>query len=66
MTEKKGSGWGWNGDGAHSGHTPPETDPSAPKLPYRTMRPKRRRKGQLNDGKWAPGYGPAAKKKPRA
>ncbi|MFZ2031914.1 MAG: hypothetical protein WAU68_16505 [Vitreimonas sp.] len=26
-------------------------------------RPKRRRKGQLNDGEWASGYGPAAKKK---
>jgi hypothetical protein len=26
-------------------------------------RPKRRRKGQLNDGEWAPGYGPDAKKK---
>ncbi|WP_395644804.1 hypothetical protein [Terricaulis sp.] len=25
-------------------------------------RPKRRRKGQLNDGEWAPGYGPDAKK----
>lgn len=29
-------------------------------------RPKRRRKGQLNDGEWAPGYGPNAKtRKPK-
>lgn len=34
-------------------------DPPAPKA----SRPKRRRKGQLNDGEWAPGYGPNAKKK---
>lgn len=30
-------------------------------LPYKTNRPKRRRKGQLNDGEWAPGYGPKEK-----
>ncbi len=33
---------------------------------YRSVRPKRRHKGQLNDGRWAPGYGPDAKKKPSA
>lgn len=27
-------------------------------IPYKSMRPKRRRKGYLNDGRWAPGYGP--------
>jgi hypothetical protein len=37
-------------------------DPNAPPLLYVTRRPKPRRKGQLNDGKWAPGYGPDAKK----
>lgn len=29
--------------------------------PPKVMRPKRRRKGQLNDGTWAPGYGPDSK-----
>lgn len=33
------------------------------KQPYKAARPRRRRKGQLNDGKSAPGYGPGAKKK---
>ena len=30
--------------------------------PATVARKKRRRKGQLNDGDWAPGYGPGAKK----
>ncbi|MFZ2029006.1 MAG: hypothetical protein WAU68_01745 [Vitreimonas sp.] len=34
-----------------------------PPEPYKTTRPQRRRKGYLNDGQWAPGYGPDAKKK---
>jgi hypothetical protein len=33
--------------------------------PPASSRKKRRRKGQLNDGQWAPGYGPDAKKKPK-
>lgn len=28
------------------------------------LKKRRRRKGQLNDGEWAPGYGPDAKKGP--
>lgn len=55
------AGNGWDGSGAHSITPPP---PSGPPLPYVTRRPKRRRKGQLNDGQWAPGYGPDAKKAP--
>jgi len=30
-----------------------------------SKRPRRRRKGYLNDGQWAPGYGPDAKKPKR-
>ena len=41
---------GWDGSGAYQGHTPPERDPNEPKPEYVTRRPKRRRKGQLNDG----------------
>jgi hypothetical protein len=36
--------------------------PGIKPLPYKTQRPKRRRKGQLNDGEWAPGYGPKREK----
>jgi hypothetical protein len=42
-------------------HLQPPRSPGAPVLPYKTMRPKRRRVGQLNDGEWLPGYGPDAK-----
>ncbi len=35
-----------------------QADPNRPTLPYATRRPKRRRKGQLNDGEWAPGAKP--------
>jgi hypothetical protein len=53
---------GWDGSGAHAGHKEPERDPNEPRPVYKTVRPKRRRKGELNDGEWAPGYGPDAKK----
>lgn len=36
-------------------------NPDAP--PPANARKKRRRKGQLNDGQWAPGYGPEANRK---
>lgn len=36
------------------------SNPNAP--PAKSARKKRRRVGQLNDGQWAPGYGPDAKK----
>lgn len=36
-------------------------NPDAP--PPKNARKKRRRKGQLNDGQWAPGYDPGARKK---
>ena len=43
---------------------PQRRKPGDPVLPpSKSVRPKRRRKGYLNDGKWAPGYGPNAKKK---
>jgi hypothetical protein len=29
---------------------------------YRSVRPKRRRKGELNDGQWAPGVKPKPKR----
>lgn len=38
-----------------------ERDPDA--SPAKSARKSRRRKGQLNDGQWAPGYGPDAKKR---
>lgn len=38
------------------GHLFFEKSPDAP--PAKDARKKRRRKGQLNDGKWAPGCGP--------
>lgn len=44
------------------GEQPPGREDDPP-LPYNTRRPKRRRKGQLNDGEWAPGYGPDKKKR---
>lgn len=50
----------WDGSGAHGTYN---ANPHAEKQPYKTVRPKARRKGQLNDGQWAPGYGPDAKKK---
>jgi hypothetical protein len=56
---------GWDGSGAHQGHPQPEHDLNEPKIPYKTVRPKRRRKGQLNDGQWAPGNGSDAKIKPK-
>jgi hypothetical protein len=34
-----------------------------PPLAYKTLRPKRRRKGKLNDGEQAPGHGPDANRK---
>ncbi len=38
-------------------------NPHPPETPLKpTPVKKRRRKGQLNDGEWAPGYGPDAKK----
>lgn len=53
MTEDdKRETWG----GAHQGNGTVERE--GPPLPYVTRRPKRRRKGQLNDGEWAPGCGP--------
>jgi len=43
---------------------PDQRKPGDPELPApKASRPKRRRVGQLNDGQWAPGYGPNAKKK---
>lgn len=59
--EDEEKGKGWDGSGAHAGH--PQVERDGPPLPYKTYRPKRRRKGQLNDGEWAPEYGPDAKKK---
>lgn len=61
MDEKKKNA-GWDGSGAHN-HPEPVREPGEVVQPYKTYRPKRRRVGQLNDGQWAPGYGPDAKKR---
>lgn len=55
MTDEKKPGANCNFD-----HLFLERDPNA--VPPKDARKKRRRKGQLNDGQWAPGYGPDAKK----
>jgi hypothetical protein len=60
--EKPKKNMGWDGSGMYAGHPPP---PPGPPIPYKTVRLKRRRKGQLNDGEWAPGYGPDARKTPK-
>jgi hypothetical protein len=56
MTDARKPTDGWTGEGAHANHPPPERQGEP--MPYKTVRKKRRRKGQLNDGEWAPGYGP--------
>jgi hypothetical protein len=59
--EQEKPAWGWDGAGAHQNNTPPAPPREGPPLPYVTRRPKRRRKGQLNDGAWAAGCGPNIK-----
>ncbi len=55
MEDEKRRTSGWDGRGAHSGQP---QEPDTPRAPYKTVRPKRRRKGELNDGEWAPGTKP--------
>jgi hypothetical protein len=43
------------------GDVPPGRE-NDPPIPYKTRRPKRRRKGELNDGLWAPGVKPKPKR----
>jgi hypothetical protein len=43
---------GWDGQGAHQHNTPPAPPRAEPAAPYKTQRPKRRRKGPQNDAGW--------------
>lgn len=51
----------WDGSSAHTTYV---AHPHPPGTPLKPTPPKKRarRKGQLNDGQWAEGYGPDAKK----
>ena len=61
MEDDKKNAKGWDGTGAHVGNGKVQRD--GPPIPHIDARKKRRRKGQLNDGQWVPGYGPDTKKK---
>lgn len=61
MSDERGPCRGWS-PGMFA-HLDMPKNPDAP--PAKSARKKRRRKGQLNDGEWAPGYGPDAKKPAR-